>query len=57
VRNLGDGSVEAVAEGPADAMSQFKAALERGPSYSHVTSVSEIEAKPTGQFNTFDVIY
>ena len=57
VRNLADGSVEAVAEGPASAVAEFRRELERGPSYAHVTSVDESEVALTGRYNGFDVIY
>jgi len=57
VRNLGDGSVEAIAEGSAPAMGQFREALERGPSYSHVTEVVEIEMAVTGTYAGFDVVF
>lgn len=57
VRNLGDGSVEAIAEGPAAAVDRFRAALERGPSYSHVTDVEEVDVAVTGSYSGFDVVF
>lgn len=39
VRNLRDGDVEALAEGPADAVQAFEAALRRGPAHADVTDV------------------
>lgn len=57
VRNLGDGSVEAIAEGSARAIDQFRKALKRGPSYSHVTEVVEIEMAVTGSYAGFDVVF
>lgn len=57
VRNLADGNVEAVAEGTPAAVADFKAALEQGPSYGHVTQVDEIELQPTGRYSGFDVVY
>ena len=53
---MADGSVEAVAEGPADAVDEFRRALERGPSYSHVTAVEESELQPTGRNRDFGVV-
>jgi acylphosphatase len=38
-RNLGDGRVEVVAEGPDGALSEFEEALRRGPSFAAVESV------------------
>jgi acylphosphatase len=57
VRNLPDGTVEAIAEGTPDAVSEFRAELWRGPSYGHVTSVDESDIKPTGRYKSFDVDY
>jgi acylphosphatase len=57
VRNLPDGSVEAFAEGSEQALSEFRARLEQGPSYANVTAVDEIEMKATGRFKSFDVAF
>jgi len=57
VRNMADGTVEAVAEGSPDASSDFRRELERGPSYGHVTAVDEAELQPTGRYAGFEVIY
>jgi len=57
VRNLSDGNVEAVVEGTAEAVANFRAELERGPSYSSVASVDEFEMRPTGRYTAFDVVF
>ena len=57
VRNLPDGSVEAFAEGSERALSEFRARLERGPSYASVTAVDEIDMNATGRFKSFDVAF
>jgi len=57
VRNLPNGNVEALVEGTADAVANFRAELERGPSYSSVASVDEFEMKPTGRYTGFDVVF
>ena len=57
VRNLGDGSVEVIAEGSAPAIDQFREALKRGPSYSHVSEVVEIEMAFSGTYAGFDVVF
>lgn len=57
VRNLPDGTVEAIAEGSVSAIAQFKAELERGPSFSVVSSVDEIETVVTNRFRSFEVDY
>lgn len=54
VRNLADGTVEAIAEGPDESIDQFRQALERGPSYAHVEKVDEMEMLPTGRYSGFD---
>ena len=57
VRNLPDGTVQAVAEGSPEAMDEFRAALERGPSYAHVSGVAVIEMQPSGRYTEFDVVF
>ena len=57
VRNLPDGTVEAIAEGSQTAVAEFRAALERGPSYGHVTRVDEMEMQATGRYAGFDVVF
>ena len=57
VRNLRDGSVEAIAEGSPDNLAAFRFELERGPSFSRVTSVDEQEIQPTNRYTGFDIGY
>jgi acylphosphatase len=57
VRNLPEGSVEAIAEGTKSALADFRAELERGPDYGHVASVDVYEIAPTGRYSGFDVSY
>jgi acylphosphatase len=57
VRNMPDGSVEAVAEGTDQAIAEFRRELSRGPSYAHVTAVDETTLQPTGRYQGFNVIY
>jgi acylphosphatase len=57
VRNLPDGSVEAIAEGSNEAMVEFRQELARGPSYAHVTSVDETPLEPTGRYRGFYVVF
>jgi acylphosphatase len=47
-RNLSDGRVEAVAEGPPDAVRGFVADLSRGPSGAWVRGVQELWEPPEG---------
>jgi acylphosphatase len=55
VRNLEDGRVEALAEGPPKAMEEFKHDLAAGPSYSRVEHLEETVLEPTGLYPTFRI--
>ena len=55
VRNLEDGRVEALAEGPAEAVEGFKLELAAGPNYSRVDLVEEIHLEPTGLYPQFRI--
>jgi acylphosphatase len=49
VRNLGDGSVEAVFEGTTPAVDQMVARCRRGPRSAHVHDVAVTVEQPTGE--------
>lgn len=53
VRNLYDGTVEVVAEGPEPQLQQLLDALSRGPQGSRVTRVETLWDAPKGQFTHF----
>ncbi|MGE3488513.1 MAG: acylphosphatase [Vicinamibacterales bacterium] len=55
VANNPDGTVEAVAEGEAEAVERFERALRRGPSRSRVERVMVDEVEPTGLHAGFDI--
>jgi acylphosphatase len=55
VRNLQDGSVEALAEGPPDAVEAFKHDLAAGPSFAVVRQIEEIVLESTGQYLAFRI--
>ncbi len=55
VRNLPDGAVEVVAEGPRERLEALLERLRAGPSFARVQRVSEIWATPTGGFEGFQV--
>jgi acylphosphatase len=55
VRNCSDGTVEAVAEGSANDVEEFKKDLVTGPQWSEVEQVEEINLEPTGQFSSFRI--
>lgn len=48
VRNLPDGRVEAAAEGEADSLTRFEAALWRGPMRARVDEVQVTDVEPSG---------
>jgi acylphosphatase len=47
-RNLPDGRVEVVAEGPEEALGRFEQRLREGPAFATVTDVQRAEAPPRG---------
>ena len=55
VRNLPNGTVEAVAEGTSSAVDAFREELERGPSGGRVERVTE-EPAPESGFTSFRVL-
>jgi len=55
VRNLDDGRVEALAEGPPNAVEEFKHDLVSGPSYSRVEHLEETVLEPSGRYLTFRI--
>ena len=55
VKNLDDGRVEALAEGPALNVEAFKHELATGPRFSSVAHVEEINVDPTGLFPSFRI--
>jgi acylphosphatase len=55
VRNLPDGRVEALAEGPRPALEQLLEFLHHGPSHARVESVQADWAAASGEFRQFDI--
>jgi len=55
VKNLDDGRVEALAEGPARKVEAFKHELATGPRFSSVDHVEEINLDPTGAYSSFRI--
>ena len=53
VRNLADGRVEVVAEGPADSVEGFKHDLATGPAFAAVAHIEELNLEPTGAYKSF----
>ena len=57
VRNVWDGTVEVVAEGPREALEELLAFLRVGPRAAMVTQVDTEWPVPTGAFTHFEVRY
>lgn len=57
VRNTYGGQVEALAEGPREALLMFADALREGPPISQVTQVTTEWQSATGEFDRFRVTY
>jgi acylphosphatase len=55
VRNEPDGSVEVLAEGPANNVEAFKNELLAGPQWANVENLEEISLEPTGNYRLFRV--
>lgn len=55
VRNCPDGTVEALAEGPAVNVDEFRNDLVTGPQWSRVEHVEEISLEPTGLYSSFRI--
>ena len=55
VRNMPDGTVEALAEGPAPNVEGFKHDLATGPRWARVDQVEEHVLDPSGLFSSFRV--
>ena len=55
VRNRDDGTVEALAEGPADAVDQFVEWVREGPSYARVSRL-QITEEPVQGLRGFQVV-
>ncbi len=55
VKNLPDGRVELVAEGPAQAVDALIKWCHKGPPYAAVDKVDVEEQAPTGKYDDFDL--
>lgn len=57
VKNLPDGRVEAVLEGPLDHLREMVEQLEQGPGASRVDNLDVEVTEATGEFDSFEVVY
>ena len=55
IRNLDDGRVEALAQGPEASVEAFKHDLTAGPTYSNVEEIEEIVLEPNRGYSTFRI--
>ena len=55
VKNLDDGRVEALAEGPPQNVEAFKNDLATGPRFSSVDHLEEISIEPSGNYSSFRI--
>lgn len=55
VRNLADGRVEALVEGPPPSVEAFKQDLATGPAHAQVENIEEVEVEPTGHYPLFRI--
>jgi len=55
VKNLDDGRVEALAEGPSRSVEAFKDELATGPRFSSVDRLEEINIEPSGTYSSFRI--
>lgn len=56
VRNLADGRVEALAEGPRDTLEQLVAWCEQGPPAARVSAVEPRWSEASGEFDDFRIV-
>ena len=57
VKNRREGTVEALLEGPEEAVMRLVVWCRKGPSAANVTGIHETEEAWRGEFNAFDVLY
>lgn len=55
VKNLADGRVEALVEGPMPQVEAFKHDLATGPRFGRVDFIEELNLDPTGAYSSFRV--
>jgi acylphosphatase len=55
IRNLDDGRVEALAEGPPQSVESFKHDLAAGPAFARVERLEEINIEVTGVYSNFRI--
>jgi len=57
VKNLPDGTVEIIAEGPEDKLNELSEFCRNNPGYSNVTDIEIKKEKSTNEFDSFEIRY
>jgi acylphosphatase len=57
VKNLSDGTVRVIAEGPRSTLEKYAERLKRGSILSRVDHVTLLYKPATGEYHTFDITY
>ncbi|MEJ0053679.1 MAG: acylphosphatase [bacterium] len=57
VKNLTDGTVRVIAEGPPDALAGLLARVRRGSFLSDVRDIQVSKTAPSGQYDSFEIAY
>ena len=57
VRNMRDGSVETIVEGPGDQVKKLAAWCHHGPPAAAVSRVKEVMEEWQGEYSSFDIVY
>ena len=57
VKNLPDGAVEALIEGPGDQVKELVSWCHRGPASANVIKVHQNQEDWQGEFNSFDIVF
>jgi len=57
VKNLPNGTVEVVAQGPKDILEQFVVKLHKGSLLSRVDGVEEVWREPTVEYGDFSIVW
>lgn len=57
VRNMQEGSVKVIAEGPHDKLQQFVVFLKKGSIFSRIDNIELASKAASGEYQTFDITY
>ncbi|MCH7597644.1 acylphosphatase [Patescibacteria group bacterium] len=57
VRNISDGSVEVIVQGPKEVLEEFITHLEKGSLLAYIDHVDVVWRKPQDAFSSFNIVY